>query len=159
MLKHTNIDNRKMSYEKTEEINTSDTSYSTTTPTVGPDLQRKIERIRNGAATIKDLSARIRDTVHALRESGAIDELVSAIHESSIAMRDTTMEINKVSSEIRKRGVLKETAKTIDETISAAKDTQISLKDTVEEVKEVAPQTVEVIKKARVRSKTRKANK
>jgi hypothetical protein len=149
----------KLSSGKTEEINTSNTSYSAGTPTIDPNLQRKIEDIRNAAATIKTVSVRIRDTIRTLRQSGAIDEVVSAVHESSIAMRDTTREISKVSSEIKKRGVLKETAKTIDETISAAKDTTESLKNSLMEVKEEAPQTVEVIKKARVRTKGRKASK
>jgi uncharacterized protein YwgA len=103
--------------------------------------------MRNAAVTIKNVSVRIRDTVRTLRQSGEIDEVVSAVHESSIAMRDTTREINMASSEIRKRGVLKEIAKTIDETISAAKDTSESLKNNLMEVKEEAPQTVEVKKR------------
>jgi methyl-accepting chemotaxis protein len=134
-------------------------SYSASAPTLDPGLQRKIEGMRNAAATIKDVSVRIRDTVRILRQSGAIDEVVSAVHESSIAMRDTTREISKVTSEIRKRGILRETAKTIDETISAAKDTSESLKNSLIEVKEEAPQTVEVIKKARVRTRGRKSGK
>ena len=31
----------------------------------------------------------------ALRESGAIDELIAAVHEATITMRDTTIEISK----------------------------------------------------------------
>jgi hypothetical protein len=70
-------------------------------------------------------------------------------------MRDTTREISKVSSEIRKRGVLKETAKTMDKTICAAKDTSKSLKNSL---MEEAPQSVKVIKKTRVRTKGREVS-
>ena len=55
----------------------SDTAKTTTTTTVDQNVKQKIDSIKNVASTIRDISARIRDTVRALRESGAIDELIA----------------------------------------------------------------------------------
>jgi methyl-accepting chemotaxis protein len=114
--------------------------------------------MKNIASTIRDVSASVRDTVRQLRESGAIDELIAAIHEASITMRDTTKEISKISRDLNERGMIRDTAKTIDETVAAANEATESFRQTVEEMKEAAPQTAEVIKKLKDRAKTKKAN-
>jgi methyl-accepting chemotaxis protein len=138
-----------------------DTATPATTPTsaVDPNIQQKIDSIKNGASTVRDISASIRDTVRALRESGAIDELIAAVHEATITMRDTTIEISKISRDLKERGMIKDTAKTLDETVAAANEAAESFRQTVEDMKEAAPQTAEVIKKARERVKTKKENK
>ena len=53
-----------------------------------------------------------------MRESGAIDELIAAVHEATITMRDTTIEISKISKDLKERGMIKDTAKTLDETVA-----------------------------------------
>ena len=59
----------------------SDTAKTTTTTTtVDQNVKQKIDSIKKVASTIRDISASISDTVRALRESGAIDELIAAIH-------------------------------------------------------------------------------
>ena len=57
----------------------------------------------------------------ALRETGAIDELIAAVHEATITMRDTTIEISKISRDLKEKGMIKDTAKTLDETVAASK--------------------------------------
>ena len=83
--------------------NDTTTTTTTTTSSVDPNIQQKIDSIKNVASTIRDISASIRDTVRALRESGAIDELIAAVHESTITMRDTTIEISKISKDLKER--------------------------------------------------------
>ena len=97
------------------------TTTTTTTSTVDPNIQQKIDSIKNVASTVRDISASIRDTVRALRESGAIDELIAAVHEATITMRDTTIEISKISRDLKERGMIKDTAKTLDETVGSSK--------------------------------------
>ncbi|MGB8936493.1 MAG: hypothetical protein WCC17_15475 [Candidatus Nitrosopolaris sp.] len=66
-------------------------------PTADPSTQRTIQTIKDIASNIREASSRMRDVVGALRESGAIDELTTAVHEAMIAARDTTREISLVS--------------------------------------------------------------
>jgi hypothetical protein len=73
-------------------------------------------------------------------------------------MRDTTKEISKISRDLKERGMIRDTAKTIDETVAAASEATESFRQTVEEMKEAAPQTAEVIKKAKERARSKKAN-
>ena len=141
-----------------DRIKNETTTTTTTTSTVDPNIQQKIDSIKNVASTVRDISASIRDTVRALRESGAIDELIAAVHEATITMRDTTIEISKISKDLKERGMIKDTAKTLDETVAAANGAAESFRQTVEDMKEAAPQTAEVIKKARESIKAKKGN-
>jgi hypothetical protein len=51
-----------------------------TAPTVDPSTQRTIQTIKDVANNIREASFRMRDVVRALRETGAIDELTTAVH-------------------------------------------------------------------------------
>src|SRR5215831_6595826 len=78
-------------------IHDNSTSRSSGTITkIDPSMQKTIDTIRDVAKNMRDTSARIRDVVQAIHQSGAIDELVTAVHEAVIAARDTTKEINEV---------------------------------------------------------------
>ena len=59
-----------------DRVTTEATPTTTTASSVDPNIQQKIDSIKNVAIAIRNISASIRDTVRALRESGAIDELV-----------------------------------------------------------------------------------
>ena len=104
-----------------DRVTTEATPTTTTMSNVDPNIQQKIDSIKNVAIAIRNISASIRDTVRALRESGAIDELIAAVHEATITMRDTTIEISKISRDLKERGMIKDTAKTLDETVAASK--------------------------------------
>ena len=47
--------------------------------------------------------------------------MIAAIHEATITMRDTTIEISKISRDLKEKGMIKDTAKTLDETVAADK--------------------------------------
>ena len=51
-------------------------------------------------------------------------------------MRDTTIEISKISKDLKERGMIKDTAKTLDETVAAANEAAESFRQTVEDMKE-----------------------
>ena len=76
------------------------------------NTQKTIDSIKNIAINIREASNRARETMRVLRQSGAINELTSAIQEAMIAARDTTREINETAKELRDRGVIRDTAST-----------------------------------------------
>jgi hypothetical protein len=65
--------------------NTSSRDYDTITK-LDPSTQKALDTIRD----VAEASARIRDLVRAVRQSGAIDEVSTAIQEAVIAARDGT---------------------------------------------------------------------
>lgn len=126
-----------------------------TAPRIDPSTQKTIQTIKDVASNIREASSRMRDVVRALRESGAIDELTSAIHEAMIAARDTTREINNTAKELKERGVIKYTATAVEETAAAAREIGESMIHTAQQVGESAPLTGETIRNAATRAKTR----
>ena len=91
-----------------------------TAPIVDPYTQRSIQTIKDVANNIREASFRMRDVVRALRESGAIDELTTAVYEAMIAARDTTREINETAKELKDRDVIKDTATAVEETAAGS---------------------------------------
>src|SRR5215469_471569 len=85
---------------------------SDTRTKVDPSTQKALDTIRD----VAEASARIRDLVRAVRQSGAIDEVSTAVQESVIAARDGTKEINEIAK------ALKDTAAQVEETAVAARD-------------------------------------
>jgi methyl-accepting chemotaxis protein len=112
------------------------------------NTQKTIDSIKNIASNIREASNKARDTMRVLRQSGAINELTSAIQEAMFAARDTTREINETAKELRDRGVIRDTASTIDETTTAAYEIAENVKGTAQQVKEAAPETIETVKRA-----------
>ncbi len=123
---------------------------------IDPSTQKTIDTIRDVAKNIREGSARIRDVVQAIHQSGAIDELVTAVHEAVIAARDTTKEINETAKELKERGVIKETATNVEETVVAAREIGESVKHTAQQIGESAPLTSETLKEATNKVKYKK---
>jgi len=98
-------------------------SISTLTP------EQTAESIKNIARRIREESAKMRDAVRVIRQSGAIEELTDAVREATLAARDSVREINEASAELKKRGVIKET-------IAAAREAKDSAYDTAQNVRE-----------------------
>ena len=122
--------------------------------TIDPSTQKTIDTIREVASNIREASAKMRDVVRAVHQSGAIDELATAIHEAVLAARDTTKEINQTAKELKERGVIKDTAANVEKTIMAARGIGESVKDTVQQIGESTPLTSETLKEAaKVKSK------
>lgn len=99
---------------------------------------------------------RMRDVVRAVRQSGAIDELATAVHEAVIAARDTTKEINETAKGLKERGVIKDTATHVEETAVAAREIGKALKHTAAQIGESIPLTSETLKEAATKVKSKK---
>jgi methyl-accepting chemotaxis protein len=125
--------------------------------TIDPSTQKTIYTIRNVASNIRQASVRIRDIVRAVRQSGAIDELTTAIHEAVIAARDTTKEINETAKELKECGVIKDTAVNLEKTVVAAREIGETVKDTTQQIEESAPVTSDTLKEA-VKVKAKKSH-
>ena len=122
--------------------------------TIDPSTQKTIDTIREVASNIREGAARMRDVVRAVHQSGAIDELATAIHEAVVAARDTTNEINQTAKELKERGVIKDTAANLEKTVVAARGIGEAVKDTVQQIGESAPLTSETLREAtKVKSK------
>lgn len=129
--------------------------------TTDPSTQKTIDTIRDIASNIREASSRMRDVVRAVRQSGAIDELATAVHEAMIAARDTTKEISETAKELKERGVIKDTAVSVDETAVAAREISETVKHTAQQIGESVPVTSETLKEAatKVRSKRKSSHK
>src|SRR5918912_1492028 len=121
-----------------------------------PDTQKTVDSIKNIARTIRDASARMREVVRAVRQSGAIDELTQAIHEASIAAKDTSNEIRETTKDLRDRGIIRDTAKAIEQTNIAARETADTVRQTAEQARQSAPQTTESLKETASKFKSKK---
>lgn len=125
------------------------TSTTDTTAGMTPsvDAQHTAETIRSIARRIREESIRMRELVHAIHQSGAVDELVDSFREASLATRDTAKEINDAARALRDRGAIRETAVAIDETAKAAQETAETVRVAAKEVEEAAPITSETVRK------------
>ena len=137
--------------------NTSITADTGADMTTSVDARQTAETIRGVARRIREESIRMRELVHAIRQSGAVEELVDSIREASLATRDTAKEINDGARALRDRGAIRETAIAIDETTKAAQETAETVRVAAREVGEAAPLTSETVRKTgkRLRRSTR----
>ena len=97
---------------------------------------------------IREASARIRDIVRTLRQSGAIEEIAQAVQEAIIAARDSAKEISDIAKDLRERDIIKDTASAVEETTIAAHKTAQIVKDIAQETAETAPITTQTVKDA-----------
>jgi len=101
---------------------------SDTITTVDPTTQTAIDIIRYVAINIREASARIKYLVQAVRESGAIDELTTAVDEVVIVARDSTKEINEIAK------ALKDTAVQVEGTVVAAREISEAMRHTAQQI-------------------------
>src|SRR6476660_2487967 len=142
-----------MSSQTSSSIHESEKKMDQATIILDENTQKTIDSIKNIAINIREASNRARETMRVLRQSGAINELTSAIQEAMIAARDTTREINETAKELRDSGVIRDTASTIDETTTAAHEIAETVKGTAQQVKEAAPETIETVNRASSKKK------
>lgn len=137
------------------DLNNKSTTRDSKDVSVDPDTQKTIDSIKNVAKNIRDASARVRDTVRILRQSGAIDELTQAVHEASVAARDITREVNSATKELKENGVIVRTASAIEDTTNAARETVDVVRDVARQATESAPTTGETLKEAASKIKSK----
>jgi uncharacterized protein Yka (UPF0111/DUF47 family) len=123
------------------------TTDTTVHMTASADAQQTAETIKGIARRIREESIRMRELVIAIRQSGAVEELVDSFREASLATRDTAKEINEAARALRDRGAIRETAVAIDETAKAAQETAETVRGAAREVGEAAPITSESVRK------------
>ena len=75
-----------------------------------------VEAIQNVSKNVRVYSYKIRETMRALRESNAIPEMAEAIRDTSFAIRDTVHDVNETTKELKKRGIISDTANAIETT-------------------------------------------
>jgi hypothetical protein len=93
--------------------------------------EQTAEAIRNIAKRIREESAKMKDTVKIIRQSGAIEELTEAVREATLAARDSAKEINGVASDLKQRGVIRDTISAGEEITATAKETAQTVRETV----------------------------
>jgi uncharacterized protein YjgD (DUF1641 family) len=143
-------------YKDTKKPNPTTTASTNTKASIREMTpEQTAETIKKIARNIRDASARMRETVKTLRQSGAIDELTQAVHEATIAARDTTREISDTAKDLKERGVIKDTASAVEETTIAARETAQVLKESARETAESAPVTADTVKEAASKIKSR----
>jgi hypothetical protein len=114
----------------------------------GKDIpMRKTKQIKTIARRIREESIRMRELVVAIRQSGAVEELVDSLRDASLATRDTAKEINAAAHDLRERGAIRETAAAIDETAKAAQETAETVRVAARDIGEAAPITSETVRK------------
>ena len=129
------------------EENVADAQATLTKPTTPTTMnpEQVAQNIKNIARKIREESARMRDTVRVIHESGAVEELSDAIKEAAIAARDTSREISETARVLKERGVIRDTASVVDETARNAIETAETVKVISKEARNAAPETAAAI--------------
>ncbi len=86
--------------------------------------------------TVKEYSIMARETSRALRESGAIPELVVTAREIASVVRDISAEIRATTATVKESGVPEEIAADMRESVEHAKATAQIAKETATSTKE-----------------------
>ncbi len=96
----------------------------------------RVESFKDVASTIREYAIMARETSKALRESGAIPELVVAVREIASVVRDIAAEVKETSRELKESGVTNEIASTVRQTVDLSKETVQMAKETASSAKE-----------------------
>src|SRR5215831_12388174 len=111
-----------------------------------PSTQKALDTIRD----VAEASARIRDLVRAVRQSGAIDEVSTAVQEAVVAARDGTKEINEIAK------ALKDTVTQVEETAVAAREICEAMRHLTQHINRPAVVTSETVRKTATIVKSKK---
>jgi hypothetical protein len=98
--------------------------------------EQQVESFKDIASTIREYAVMARETSKALRESGAIPELVVAVREIASVVRDIAAEVKETSRELKESGVTNEIASTVRQTVDLSKETVQMAKETASSAKE-----------------------
>lgn len=117
--------------------NTNATSYEDAKQEWDP--KQTVETLQNISRNIRGYSLKMKETMKALRESGAIPELAEAIREGSFAVRDTANDINQTTKELKRKGIFVDTASAIESTFKSAEESIETVKAITMESKIASP--------------------
>jgi methyl-accepting chemotaxis protein len=111
------------------------------------NVEHTAQTIKDIARRIREESAKVKDTVRILRQSGAIEELTEAVKEVSLAARDTSREISATARELKERGVIRDSAVAIDATAKTANETAQTISGMSQQAKDAAPEISAAVSK------------
>lgn len=126
----------------------------TTKTTSDSSIQKTIVTIKYVASNIREASSTMKDVVRAAHQSGAIDELATAVHLAMIAARDTTKEIREAAKRLKERGI-GDTDTTVKSTVGAGEIGE-KVKHTTQQVAESAPLTAEALREVGTKVKSKR---
>lgn len=107
--------------------NTNAFSHEDAKPEWNP--KQTVEALQNISKNIRGYSLKMKETMKALRESGAIPEFAEAIREGSFAVRDTVNDINETTKELKRKGIFVDTASAIESTYKSAEESIETVKE------------------------------
>ena len=84
---------------------------------------RAVESIKNAARDINKSSSTTKQLVHTLVRTGAFGDIVQAILETTIAIRDIANEVNLTVKDLKERGTIEDIASAVVETTNTTRNT------------------------------------
>jgi methyl-accepting chemotaxis protein len=101
----------------------------------------------------------MRETMKTLRESGAIPEMAEAIREGSFAVRDTVKGINEEAQELKKKGIVVDTASAVENTLKSAEKSIATVKEMTTDAGKASPKTTKAVQEGidKVKNETSQA--
>ena len=101
--------------------------------------------IQNVSKNIREYSIRMRETMKTLNESGAIPEMTQAIRDGSFALRDTVRDINDATQEMKKNGVIVDTANAVENTLDSVENSVQTVREITADARNASPSTAKTV--------------
>ena len=80
-----------------------------------------------------------------LNESGAIPEMAQAIRDGSFALRDTVRDINDATQEMKKNGVIVDTANAVENTLDSVGNSVQTVREITADARNASPRTTKTV--------------
>ena len=104
--------------------------------------EQAAKSVKDAANRIREISSSTRKAVKTFHESGAIPEMVEAVHDAAITARDSTKDICDTAKEVKDSHIIEDTAKAVEQTAAAANETlQATTQDRSKQLQRGAPKT------------------
>lgn len=110
------------------------------------NANQTVESIQNISRNIREYSLQMRQTMQALRESGAIPEVALAIRDGSFVARDIAKNISETAQDFKRNGIVHETANAVENTLKSAEESMITVKDLATVAGKTSPNTIQAVK-------------
>jgi len=110
------------------------------------NANQTVESIQNISRNIREYSLQMRQTMQALRESGAIPEVALAIRDGSFVARDIAKNISETAQDFKRNGIVHETANAVENTLKSAEESMTTVKDLATVAEKTSPNTIQAVK-------------
>ena len=109
------------------------------------NANQTVETIQNISKNVREYAFQMRQTMKTLRESGAIPEIALAIRDGSFAVRDIAKDISLTTQDLKRNGVIYETASAVENTLKSAEESVMTVKDLATAAGKASPHTIQVV--------------